>query len=226
MRTVLKGRLARTATVTGPALQHHHCKGAPGLVGFWVACFAGAGLVVPLHLSFLSIPPQCAPPTPAQGDLRAWGLFCVLKVSKRASVWCSTGPTGPVRSGAGALWRVVLYPCKSLPPPGRAPGPQNLSLPPNPPPPPPTGSPCWSRPRTSRCSSKTPSPSASLTSPSKVWEGVLAGRRDSLSPDWPDPYLPLSDPMPWRRRTPSTSSSVATTHAPAPPALCSASGTS
>ncbi|XP_028335905.1 P2X purinoceptor 6 isoform X8 [Physeter macrocephalus] len=60
-------------------------------------------------------------------------------------------------------------------------------------------SPCWSRRRTSRCSSKTPSPSASLTSPS---------------------------PMPWTPRTQHISSAAATTHAPAPPALCSASGTS
>nr|XP_058897170.1 P2X purinoceptor 6 isoform X10 [Kogia breviceps] len=61
------------------------------------------------------------------------------------------------------------------------------------------GSPCWSRRRTSRCSSKTPSPSASLTSP---------------------------NPMPWTPRTQHISSAAAMTRAPAPPALCSASGTS
>lgn len=138
-------------------------------------------------------------------------------------MWCSTRPIEPVRSGAGALWRAALCLCKSPPPPEQ--GPRTAEPGPHPPPPP-AGSPCWSRPGTSHCSSKTQSPSASSTSPSKCgW--VMAGPRPSLFPTWPDTCLPwpLSGPTPWRPGTAPISSGAAMIHSPAPFAQCSELGT-
>jgi hypothetical protein len=91
-------------------------------------------------------------------------------------VWYSTRPTILVRSGAGAQWRVVLHPRKSplTPRASRAPGwakSWQCTLP--------AGGLCWLRPRTSHCSSKTLSPSASSISPSKHGQ-VMAHPRSSM----------------------------------------------
>lgn len=82
--------------------------------------------------------------------------------------------------------------CACVSPPGPTPTPRPRSLPLTSPLYP-AGSPCFSRLRTSPCSSKTPSPSASLTSPSKRGFGGGGGSRPKtlLPPAWPDPLLPL-----------------------------------
>lgn len=140
------------------------------------------------------------------------------------------GPTGPVRSRAGALWRAALCPRKSLHPPtpthlqGKAPEPRSLPFTS----PLPAGSPYWSRQRTSPCSSRTLSLSANSTSLSKCGYVLLAPDPPCLVlPDLlSHPPPPPAGPMPWTPGTPLISSAVATTHVTAPTVLCSASGIS
>lgn len=134
------------------------------------------------------------------------------------------GPTGPVRSGAGALWRVALCLCKFFPNP-RA-GPQDQQSLPLPPP-----FNLQEAPADPGQELHTVHQKHSYLQQVQLLQvsvgGFLAGPRPFLLPASPDIPLPWSllGPMPWRPGTMPISSTVAMIHSPTPSAQCSKLGT-